>query len=157
MRHAVRAHPAAAKLLTGGAAEVSLFANDERGAYCKARYDYLTETAIVDLKTTEDASPAGFARSLANYKYNLQAAHYRAMAKAVGLGDLRFVFVAVEKSAPHAVACYELDAADLILAENERQALLALHSTCSDFKTWPAYSREVETITLPNWAKVKAA
>lgn len=155
MRAAVRAHPAASLLLTGGKAEVSVFA-EEGGVYCKARFDYLTN-AIIDLKTTEDASPAGFARSVANYGYHIQAAHYLAMAKAVGLEVKEFILIAVEKSGPHAVACYKLDPADILLADAERRRLIQLHASCSEFNAWPAYSREIETLTLPKWAQTKAA
>lgn len=158
MRASVRAHPAAGALFKEGASEVSLFATDEStGALCKSRLDWLKTGQIVDLKTTEDASPAGFARSVHNYGYHLQAAHYVAMAKAVGLGSLDFILVAVEKTAPHAVACYKLDPSDILLADAERRRLMQLHASCTEFKSWPAYSREVETLTLPNWAKTKAA
>jgi exodeoxyribonuclease VIII len=153
MRVAVRAHPAAYKLLERGNPEVSMFAkDDDTGIEVKCRCDWLTETSIVDLKTTEDASPVGFARSIVNYRYHIQAAHYRSLAAALGLGQLPFIFIAVEKEPPHAVAVYTLDGADLIFAEQQHRIALRRFQACQDFNAWPAYSRDVQTISLPKWA-----
>lgn len=153
MRTAVRAHPAAGKLLENGNPEVSLFAkDDEIGADVKARFDWLTETGIVDLKTTEDAGPIGFARSIVNFRYHTQAAHYRKVARLCDLGELTFTFIAVEKEAPHCVAVYQLDGADLLLAEQHLRQAMRRFQACADFNAWPAYSRAVETISLPKWA-----
>lgn len=52
MRDAVMAHPAARAVLT------------------------IMNDVIGDLKTTEDASPEGFAKSMANYRYDVQAPYY---------------------------------------------------------------------------------
>jgi hypothetical protein len=153
MRVAVRTHAAAAKLLEDGKPEVSLFGHDEEtGLDTKCRCDWLREDAIVDLKTTEDASPTGFARSIVNFRYHVQAAHYRSLASALGLGSLPFYFIAVEKEAPHAVAVYQLDGSDLLMAEQHLRQSLRRMQACQDFNAWPAYSRSIETISLPKWA-----
>ena len=138
-------------MITGGAAEVSLFAA-QSGVDCKARLDYVVDDVIVDLKTTEDASMAAFARSVANYRYHVQAAHYLALASELGMGVKRFVFIAVEKEAPYAIARYELDPADLMLAEADRQKHLARYASCQAFDSWPSYSYEIKILTLPKWA-----
>lgn len=138
-------------MITGGAAEVSLFAT-QNGVDCKARLDYVVDDVIVDLKTTEDASPAAFARSVANYRYHVQAAHYLALARELGMEAKRFVFIAVEKEAPYAIARYELDPADLMLAEADRQKHLARYASCQAFDSWPSYSYEIKILTLPKWA-----
>ncbi|MEY4403301.1 MAG: hypothetical protein RIR91_1336 [Verrucomicrobiota bacterium] len=158
MRDSVRIHPAASALLGEGTAEVSVFNQCiETGLPLKARMDWVRENAIVDLKTTEDASPAGFAKSVANYRYDLQAAHYRRMLKLQGRGDLPFMLIAVEKEAPFAVAVYRLDEGDLTLADMQMQQQLRAIASCCEFNSWPAYSREVETLTLPKWHNQKAA
>ena len=138
-------------MITGGAAEVSLFAA-QNGVDCKGRLDYVVGDVIVDLKTCEDASPAGFARSVANYRYHVQAAHYLALARELGMEAKRFVFIAVEKEAPYAIARYELDAADRLMAENERQKHLSRLASCQAFDSWPSYSYEIKTLSLPKWA-----
>ena len=158
MRDSVRIHPAASALLGEGTAEVSVFNQcAETGLPLKARMDWVRENAIVDLKTTEDASPAGFAKSFSNYRYDLQAAHYRRMLKLQGRGDLPFYLIAVEKEAPFAVAVYRLDEGDLTLADMQMQQQLRAIASCCEFNSWPAYSREVETLTLPKWHNQKAA
>jgi len=153
MRDSVRKHQAAGKLLARGGSEISVFAVcPQSKVMCKGRYDWLDGNTIVDLKTTEDASPEGFAKSVANYRYHIQAAHYLALANLVGIKDATFKMIAVEKSAPYAVAVYELDAADLILAEAERIKLLEMFASCTQFQSWPAYSQNITTISLPRWA-----
>ena len=148
MELAIRQHPVASELLQDGIAEASVFWQDERtGLECKARPDWWHRERglVVDLKTTDDASPAGFARSVANYRYHLQAAHYRA-----GTGCSRFIFIAVEKKAPYAVAVYELDN-DAIRAGAELQAsLLGQYASCLEFGVWPGYPSI--TAEPPRWA-----
>ena len=138
-------------MIAGGAAEVSLFAA-QMGVDCKGRLDYVVDDVIVDLKTTEDASPAAFARSIANYRYHVQAAHYLALASELGMDAKRFVFIAVEKEAPYAIARYELDPADLMLAEADRQKHLTRLASCQAFDSWPSYGYEIKTLSLPKWA-----
>lgn len=153
MRDSVRKHQAAGKLLAKGGSEISVFATcPKTKVMMKGRFDWLDGNTIVDLKTTEDASPEGFAKSVANYRYHVQAAHYIALAGLVGIKDAKFVMIAVEKSAPYAVAVYELGAADLILAESDRITLLEMFSSCTKFQSWPAYSQNITTISLPRWA-----
>lgn len=153
MRDSVRKHQAAGKLLAKGGSEISVFAVcPQTKVMCKGRFDWLNGNIIVDLKTTEDASPEGFAKSVANYRYHIQAAHYIALAGLVGIKDVTFKMIAVEKAAPYAVAVYELDVADLILAEAERIKLLEMFASCTQFQSWPAYSQSITTISLPRWA-----
>jgi hypothetical protein len=75
---AVRKFPAAKYLLNQGKAEEPIYWTDEAiGVDCKARPDWLTpDNIIVDLKTTDDASPRGFAQSVKKYRYDVQAAFY---------------------------------------------------------------------------------
>ena len=72
MGRAVFLHPAASMLLSfKGKAETSWFWTDANtGLECKCRPDWLLDdgSVIVDLKTTEDASPRGFHRSVAQYR-----------------------------------------------------------------------------------------
>ena len=158
MRAAVAAHPAAAQLLDEGAPEVSVFAPcPETGLPLKARLDWMRRAGIVDLKTTEDASPAAFAKSCSTYRYDLQAAHYRRMLKLHGEGELPFYLIAVEKEPPFATAVYRLDEGDLTLADIQLMQLLRSIQSCTEFDTWPAFSRDIETLTLPKWHNLKTA
>lgn len=149
MAAAVRNHPAAAALLKQGKAEQSFWWDDlPTGMRCKCRPDWYYGSTVVDIKTTTDASPQAFARAVATYGYHVQAAHYLA-----GLhGAERFVFVAVEKSYPHAVAVYELDPASLELGRTTRDNALDVLAGCQAAGVWPGYGDTLQTISLPAWA-----
>lgn len=159
--HAIAAvvleHPAAGTLLRGDflepEREASYFWRDaETGLECRCRPDSFDGEVIVDLKTTTDASPSGFARSVANYGYHVQAAWYRRGVAAVTGRMPRHVIVAVETSAPYAVAVYELDA--LALEEGDRlcQRAITTIAECQRSGRWPGYGDEIQRLGLPRWA-----
>ena len=149
MAASVRRHPAAAALLAQGKAEQSFWWDDATtGLLCKCRPDWYYGTTVVDLKTTTDASPSGFARSIATFRYHVQASHYL-----TGLhGAERFVFIAVEKTAPYAVAVYELDAAAMAAGDELRQRDMRVIADCQATKEWPGYGDDCQTLSLPSWA-----
>ena len=149
MADAVHSHQAAAELLRNGQAEQSFWWDDSAtGLRCKCRPDWYDGTTVVDLKTTTDASPAGFARSVATFRYHVQASHYLA-----GLhGAERFVFIAVEKTAPYAVAVYELDAAAMAAGDELRQRDMRVIADCQATKEWPGYGDTCQALSLPSWA-----
>lgn len=153
MTAAVSSHPMASGLLRSGRAEDSVFWTDpETGLPCKCRPDWWrTDGIVVDVKTTEDASPAGFAKSVAAFRYHVQAAHYLA-----GTGANRFLFIAVEKKAPYAVAVYELDSISLEVGEMIRRADLTTYAMCQESGEWPGYSSAVEILSLPAWSFPKS-
>jgi hypothetical protein len=149
MAASVRVHPAASALLAQGKAEQSFWWDDaSTGLRCKCRPDWYYGATVVDLKTTTDASPSSFARSIATFRYHVQASHYLA-----GLhGAERFVFIAVEKTAPYAVAVYELDAAALAAGDELRQRDMRVIADCQATKEWPGYGDDCQTLSLPSWA-----
>lgn len=148
MAAAIEHHPAARELLTSGQPEISVFwRDDQTGLQCKCRPDWFrSDGIVVDLKTTDDASPEAFARSISTYRYHVQAAHYMEGTKAE-----RFVFVVVEKKAPYAVAVYELDQLSLEHGMMARRFDLALFDECMRNGRWPGYSEEIQPISLPAW------
>lgn len=155
MTEALRAHPLARNLIVGGTAEASLrWVDPATGLACKGRVDYwLPEIrTAVDVKTTEDASPTGFAKSVANYRYHVQDAFYRRGFDSIGQPIEHFLFVAVEKKAPHAVSvCYCDDAARKRgeqLADRDMRRL----AECLRSNSWPAYGEGLNALALPAWA-----
>lgn len=151
---AVRAHPAASKLLTGGQAETSLFWTDGKcGVPCKARYDYLNLGGIVDLKTCQDASPDAFARSVATFHYHLQAAFYCSGSEHVrNESPAFFAFVAVESEPPHGVACYVLPGNAILAGMHLANIALERYAAALAANEWPGYSDAIEVLQLPKWA-----
>ena len=149
MADAVRSNSIAALLLVNGQAEQSFWWDDiATGMRCKCRPDWFDGETIVDLKTCQDASPAGFAKAVAAFHYQLQAAHYLC-----GTLAKRFIFVAVEKSAPFATACYELDAQAMVHGSVLRHTSLQRLQDCRAINSWPGYTDGgIQTLQLPGWA-----
>jgi len=148
MARAVHHHPYAAELLSAGKPETSIWWDDpETGLRCKCRPDWINGRTCVDLKTTTDASPKGFAKSVPSFRYHVQDAHYMAS----GLFD-QFIFIAVEKEAPFAVGVYELDADALAEGKRLRDRDLQRIANCRAMAAWPGYGDELQTISLPGWA-----
>ena len=84
-----------------GPTEVSyLWIDPDTGLLCKARTDKVNQMldALVDLKTTRDALE--FPKSIANFGYDRQAAHYLAGWKELTGDDYDFIIPAVETSSP---------------------------------------------------------
>jgi exodeoxyribonuclease VIII len=174
MRDAVMAHPAARGLLTTvpGRAELSAYWRDaETGVLCRCRPDFWRADGIlVDLKTTDDASPEEFGRSVLKWRYHVQAAMYldgtRAAAEQGGGLELiadpeqgegfaaipeHFLFIVVEKKPPHAVAVYKLDAMSLQHGLAEYRRDLARYAECLAADRWPAFGDTVQQTGLPEW------
>ena len=162
---AVKAHPVAAKLLTGGVREQTLLWDDyDTGLSCKARPDVLPDektSTLIDLKTTSDASAKGFSRSVIKYGYARQAAFYLdglnwtcgGAVKVSGRGKYdHFIFIAIETAPPHMAACYLLDEPFLEYGRAEYQRLLRVEEKCRAKGAYPAYiADELEVLSLPAW------
>ena len=151
MADAVRSNSIASLLLATGAAETSHWWDDvATGMRCKCRPDWLSADGetIVDLKTCQDASPAGFAKAVAQWSYQVQAAHYLC-----GTLAKRFIFCAVEKTAPYAVGVYELDAEAMVHGSVLRHTSLQKIQDCRAINSWPGYTDGgIQTLQLPGWA-----
>jgi hypothetical protein len=154
----LRLLPEVAALLGSGEGEVSFFwLDEETGAHCKGRADWVFRSpagvVLLDLKTTEDATPEAFGRSCARYGYHTQAAWYsNGWTQATGERVLGFVFGAVESAWPHDAVPYMLDEQALTKARLQIAALLELHSNCTASGHWPGIASEITTLSLPAWA-----
>ena len=158
MGRAVWSHPAAAFLLgrPGQAEQTYLWTDRATGLECKCRPDWMTNDGqlIVDLKTTEDASPAGFRKSIGNFRYHVQAAWYlEGIERATGRRPDQFIFVCVEKKPPHVVAVYAASAEMVATGAITAEADLARLAMCREASDWPGYSNQIETIDLPPWMR----
>lgn len=153
---AVWSHLSAGPLLKGDVKqEVSLVWQDQQhDLLCKGRIDLFNAkySALVDLKTTADAGPDNFERSIYDFGYHRQAAFYMDGWAACGMKATRFVFVAVEKSPPFAVAVYALDQTAIDAGRKELRAMLATYAMCQRTGEWPGYSPKVQSIGIPAWA-----
>jgi hypothetical protein len=163
MRASVRANKAAFELLTSpGQTELSLvweeinITNAPDGLLVKCRLDRYVKfegsDVVVDIKTTRDASPAGFQREMYKHGYHVQAAVYLAgISSVLKRRHTRFIFVAIENTAPYLTAVYEVDNATLIKGWDVYQQLLELYAECERTGNWPGYAEDIQPLTLPPW------
>ena len=156
VRDAVWDHPTAKELLSGKGFNEVVMVAELQGVLCKARLDRLTEfegySCIVDLKTTEDASPGKMAKSMANYGYSTQSSFYLDVTAAVSDVPRKFIHICVEKTAPFAVAVYQLDELALEQGRNDYQRYLAEYKQAKESGLWPGYPSGVQPMELPSWA-----
>jgi len=150
---AVWSHPIAKRVLKGAKTEVCLFAQDDHGTLRKGRLDALPAAgnAILDLKTSVSADPQEFEKSLAKYRYHVQAAYYLDLCKLLGIDRTEFLFIVVEKAAPFAVGVYAIDPQAVELGRREYRRDLQLVRTCTEENRWPAFGDEITTVGLPAW------
>jgi exodeoxyribonuclease VIII len=99
IRKAVNANAQCQRLFAEGGPERS-FAACIDGALVRCRPDwYHPGGLILDVKSCQDASPAAFAKDIARYRYDMQAAFYLDVMRHAGFKAERFIFLAVEKTA----------------------------------------------------------
>jgi hypothetical protein len=156
MAQSVFSHPAAAMLLAlpGKAETTHMWTDAATGLQCKCRPDWLTDDGrlLVDLKTTENASPREFGRSIATWRYHVQASWYLdGIEQATGTRPEQFLFLCVEKKAPYAVAVYAADAEMIAAGAQAAARDLNVLATCKAAGAWPGYSDQIEPISLPPW------
>lgn len=158
MAGAVREHPIAAKLLTGGVPERTLIWRDEAtGVLCRAKVDWLRPDGIVDLKTCESAAAEALSKSAHNYGYAIQAPFYlRGLRANQHLGEPFFAFVAVEKTAPHLVHVHQLSERALTWGDRRVAEALEIYRDCVAADEWPGYPiDEITEIDLPPWVRTE--
>lgn len=158
MAESVKNHPIAARLLQGGQAETSYFW-EENGVECKCRPDYLRTDikSIIDLKSTQNASPESFVKSAYDYRYHVQAAWYLRGLKACGVDAENFIFIAVEKEAPYTVCVYTADDLMIKLGNSEADENLDTFCKCMRSDNWFGYEETpiIHSLSLPDWVARK--
>lgn len=136
------------------------------GVTCKCMVDNAPidpRLPLYDLKTTEDASPEKVIRSVVEYGYDVQAAHYLDVWKAATGEARRFRFVFVEKAAPYCVTVVELhddpeSEADWMLdARSKASEARRIWGECLNANIWPGYPAQVAIIGAPSFHRAKWA
>lgn len=119
------------------------------GIPLKAAIDGVAGDYLWDIKTTDDASPAGMLKSIRNYRYNLQAYWYRLVYElATGRRPLGFRFLFVEKEPPYATSVCEIGPELMSWAIADFEKALSLYRSCTESGIWPAYSDDVQVIDV---------
>lgn len=152
---AIYDHPSADALLSRpGTAEAMYAATDEAlGLLLKCKPDKLSGSVICDIKTTGDASPEGFAKSIVSYDYDCQAYFYKRVLSMLGHDINEFVFIAVEKTPPYCVGVYTIDRGDMQTAETlVETALFDLAERHRSGNWQPKDYGKIQRLTLPRYA-----
>lgn len=108
---------------------------------------------IIDLKTTADASSAGWSKSITNYEYYLQSALYANVLREIyQTKELpTFYWFAQETEAPYLNKPYR--ATDMIqqYGWDECLRLLEVYKECRISGVWHGYGEDEEDAELPIW------
>lgn len=143
-------------IITGGKPiiEASAYWRDEAtGTLCRCRPDlYREDLAIqLDVKSTASAHPDAFARSVVNYGYHAQEAHYtdgwRNFKPVEG-----FAFLAFEKKPPYAFAVYELPPSIVDEGRAIIRKSLETYAAAEASGQWPAYGAGVQELSFKRWS-----
>jgi hypothetical protein len=166
MSDAVSAALAAMKIrLDPARSELTAIAEID-GIWCRAMIDNAptdNRLPLYDLKSCEDASPESVIRSVMNYGYDVQAAHYLDVWKAATGEARRFRFIFVEKSAPFGVSVVELhndpssDADWMLDAQSKTREARRIWAECLARNEWPGYPAQVAVIGAPSYYRTKWA
>lgn len=148
-------HKRACQLMSDGHAEESFFWKDpESGLQCKSRPDfYRNGRTVVQLKTTEDASWESFRKDIANYGYHIGASmEMDALTAVLGTPFDEYVIIAVERSAPFAVQCFQLGERSLQEGQELFYKGLKTLKQCQESGIYPAYADDLVYTDIPDWA-----
>lgn len=157
MANKILAHPRARKLLEEGVRETTMFWNDtDTGELCKMRPDFVTAKGdMIDLKTAKDARDHKFRKQIENYRYDLQAAHYLAGARATGVcRSDSFTFLVIEKDPPYEIAIYPAGASVLGVGDQWRTKAMKTFVECTKSGRWPGYNPNARVIEHSHWAEI---
>jgi len=170
MRHAVFSNPEAASLLRlpGRNEQAIRWVDQSTGIKCRAKIDKLTtDGVVIDLKTTQDVSPAEFSKSAFNYGYDRQAAFYLDGADRLrqigvlteGKGERHheghpFFFICVSKAVVPECVVFQPSERMVDIGATANARDLARLRDCRDFNVWEAETfGKVVTLDLPPWGR----
>jgi hypothetical protein len=163
MVKSIHSNELAKKFLHKAEVEPSLFWVDQRtGLPCKTRLDLLLDDdIIVEIKSDADPSPEAFGRKIYNMGYHVGAWFNREGFRAVFGRDLKaFIFIVVEKSPPHAVAVYMMNAHDFEAGELDGVSLMMRYKHIKagglrDYNHTEGGAYSVLPVQTPNWVHFK--
>jgi ATP-dependent exoDNAse (exonuclease V) beta subunit len=157
MKIAVAENPHASSMLEACQHRETPIRATIRNVECKGLIDAAgtdgVDWVILDLKTTDDASPEAFARKVANYHYDMQAAMYKALLATHHQIETEptFYWLVVEKTAPFTCAVY--DSSDWITSgEDKLERALETLKDCRKSNFWPKPHQGINLLIRPSWA-----
>ena len=161
MRDVLWNDPVMSKAFMNGKTEQSVFWKcKETGIWCKMRPDFLPNAAafLADYKTTTDAGPDGFPRSVFKFGYHQQAAWYsEGYKEAFGVDLSSFWFIAQETKAPFLTGAYRVSPDALEAGRLLNIRARRIFAWCNENNHWPGYlptfdgSRVFYDVDMPPW------
>ena len=131
---------------------------DEQGLIgpvrCRAMFDLVNiETgAIVDVKSTSDASVENAAKTVWRFDYHLQDAAFRSALSALTGEPSAFTFAFCELDAPYGVLPAKCSGAFREIGEARWRHAVRIWEECLAMDVWPGYSTEIVRLEPPGWA-----
>lgn len=154
MLRQLRDHELINNMLSEGASEITGFWIDkETGVRCKFRADYINmiRHAVVDYKTTRDASNGFFTRQIEKLFYHVQLYHYRTGARALGLPIDDLLMIAQEKTYPYLPNNFFLNELMIEDAEARWRSAMNQLAECMKSGVWPGYPQKVNEVMPTNF------
>jgi len=158
IKQSVYSHPQASILVeTAAHREVAAY-KTINGVLCKGKADLWSPDWMGDLKTTKNATAGfgGFTRSVYDFGYHRQAAHYLSVFYDYP-EDRSFFFIACEKDAPYSVNVFELTPEYLELGRKQRDKAISMYKDYFTGKKQKnrhmGYDPQVHKIPPPPWIK----
>lgn len=153
MIDALNANPIVRQLIRKGRASVALFGNHSTGLLRKGLIDWVPDDidAIVDLKTTADASERGFGLAVARFRYDVQAASYAEAFEQAFQERRKFVFICVENTEPYLTATWTLQPEQLASAMEQYHLWMRRYAECCALDQWPQYTNAVQMLEVPRY------
>lgn len=156
MLKAVNRHHTAGGLLAGATTEESFFVTDSNGILRKCRTDAISANGrvVIDLKSTDDVSEYGFGKTIAKYRYHVQAAWYLDILKMLYGDDApdTFAFIPAQKTRPFDVAVHVLTSDQIEIGRQCYLRELDRLIECQNTNVWHGKDGgQILVPSLPNW------
>lgn len=139
MAESVASHPACRELLSNGQPELAVTWNEE-GEDCKAKCDWLSSGALIDLKTTQNSEYSVFSKTIVNSGYHRQMAFYRSGLAHNSIYPEHTIIIAVESKPPYTVNVYSIEDDLLEIGTGSYKELLRKYSQYKDMDVLPSYT-----------------
>ena len=153
MAESVASHPACREILSSGQPELAV-TWEEEGENCKAKADWVSSGALVDLKTTQNSEYSVFSKTIVNSGYHRQMAFYRSGLVANSVFPEHTIIIAVESKPPYTTNVYSVEDDLLELGAGQYKELLRKYSQVKDMDVLPAYTEAgIQSVYAPAWLK----
>lgn len=145
--------------MPGSETELTLFWFETIGGQtipCKARIDWFNPTiGVVDLKTTNDVSYDGFARSLIKFGWYTQSWWYQRGLEKVGISpdDMSWGWLVIQSAKPYKIKLYhpsaDIVASGMVTALDGMRNYAKVLAGCPPFEQLNGFA----SIDIPKWGK----